>query len=97
MPQPGAAASPMLCEDEDGTVAPRKRPHQDRSEAPGRRRQVAVAAPASPPPHAPASAQSSARTAPTSGRVWAVGGGAYTADNSSHSDDWSALLSPGSD
>ena len=90
MPQPGAAASPMLCEDRDSGVAPWKWPRQDRSEAPGRRRQVAVATAASPLPRAPASAQSSA---PTNGSVWAVGGRGYTADSSSLSDDWSALLS----
>ena len=85
MPQAGAAAAPMLCEDGDGDggAAPQKRPRQDRSEAPGQRRRGAVATPAGPPPAPPASAQSSARTAPTSYSVWAVGGGGHTADSSS--------------
>ena len=83
MPQPGTAASPMLCEDRDGGSAPKKQPHQDRSEAPGRWRQVAVATPASPQPHTPTSAHSNATMALTSGSVWAVGGRGYAADGSS--------------
>ena len=97
-----AAAAPMLSLDGDGDggaapLPPPKRPPQGHSEAPGQKRTVIVATPAGPPSRAPASAQSSARTAPTSRSVWACGGGGYTADRSSLPDDWSKLLSPGSD
>ena len=92
------AAAPMLAKDSNGGggADPRKRPREGRSEALGQRSWVAVVRPAGPPPRAPASAQSSARKAPTSRSAWAMGGGCYAADNSSTSDDWSELLSPGS-
>ena len=71
------AAARMLCEGRDGNgrVAPWKRPQEGHPKARGQRRRVAVATPTGPPPRAPASTQSSARTAPTSCTVWAVGGG----------------------
>ena len=69
-PQAGASAALMLSEDGDGDggTAPLKRPRLDHSAALGQKRRVTVATPAGPPPHAPASAQSSARTAPTTWR-----------------------------
>ena len=89
MPQAGAATAPMLCQDgnRDGGAALWKRPRQGHSEAPGQKRTLMVATFAGPPPRAPAIAQSSTRTAPTSHGVWARGGGGYTPDRSSLSDD----------
>ena len=88
----------MLSEDGDGDggVAAWKRPRQGHSEARGQKGGMTMATPAGLPPRAPASAQSSARTAPTSRSVWARGGGGYAVNKSSLSNDWSELLNPGS-